>query len=100
MRDIKTYNLTKKENDMAKVTRVYEGINDNGLPVMVALDTDGNYWHRVKDFNGFSNQWQAWQHYTPSWNYTTTDPTMQYGTKLLKEITPPPRLRLPKSLIA
>lgn len=85
---------------MAKVLRVFEGISEKGLPVMVALDASGKYWHRVKDFNGFSNQWQAWQHFTPVWNYNTTEPTMQYGTKILKEIAPPPRLRLPKTLTA
>lgn len=95
---------------MPAAIRVYEGKNKEGLTIQVAVDKAGKYFFRKYDFNGHGMQWSKWIDYTPTWCYKITDkhtgeiinlenPAIQYGNSLLKELSPAPRTKLPKTVI-
>ena len=91
-----------------RVVRAWFGYDSYGRSVEVAERSDGQFFRRALEFNGFGKAWTKWLPTTPSFETHTTNrytdelvaydvPQLFWGFNRLNELTDVPKYRLPKS---
>ena len=64
----------------SKVTALWGGFDTYGRKVEVALSSNGNYYDRVAEFNGYAVAFGKWKITTPSFS---SDGRMEWGFNYL-----------------
>lgn len=80
---------------MAKAIRAFYGYDSQGRMIETAQRSDGAWFFRAYEFNGYGEGWTKWSLYDEEPSITEDGSTFAWGFSRLQIETGPLRLRLP-----